>query len=104
MKTKLALVLLIGLHLATAQARPVPQNLGNGLDKLVENNLIQQGKITAAPATSQTSSFSIYKASVAKQAASFSSRALTDATTGRYLVEIMPNGRVPVSTLQASLQ
>jgi len=109
-------------------AKPVPENLGNGLDKLVTNNLIQQGKITAAPllpqsstatkstkktatrsnaqatTTTTTQSFATYKAMIAKQAASYAWQALTDATTGKYLVEIMPNGRVPVTTLQSSLQ
>jgi hypothetical protein len=32
-----------------AFGKPVPDNLGNGLDKLVTNNLIQQGVITAVP-------------------------------------------------------
>src|SRR6266480_3040988 len=36
-------------------AKPVPGNLGNGLDKLVTNNLIQQGKITVAPSTAPSS-------------------------------------------------
>src|SRR5438067_6989372 len=111
-------------------AKPVPDNLGNGLDKLVTNNLIQQGLITTAPSTGQSSitttsptrstkksaakysgaittttqSFDTYKAMIAKQSASYASRAVTDATTGNYLVEIMPNGRVPVTTLQAMLQ
>ena len=41
---------------------------------------------------------------IAKQAASYASQAVTDSATGKYLVEIMPNGRVPVTTLQATLQ
>src|ERR1700704_2075235 len=36
-----------------AFAKPVPENLGNGLEKLVENNLIQKGAITAAPTLTQ---------------------------------------------------
>ena len=109
-----------------ASAKPVPDNLGNGLDKLVTNNLIQSGKITAAPSSPSTSTalaprstkmsvakiapaktasdFAIYKAMIAKQAASYASRAITDASIGKYLVEIMPNGRVPVTTLQTTLQ
>src|SRR5438046_23956 len=54
--------------------------------------------------TTTTQSFDIYKAMIAKQSASYASRAVTDATTGNYLVEIMPNGRVPATTLQATLQ
>jgi hypothetical protein len=122
----LGVIIVTGL-ISPAFARPVPQNLGNGLDKLVENDLIQQGKISAPPAqtfaaattngtktsragktvataTASATGFADYKASVAKQAQSVASTAITDLTTGRYLVEIMPNGRVPVATLQGTLQ
>src|SRR5256714_8822253 len=111
-------------------AKPVPDNLGNGLDKLVTNNLIQQGKITSAPLAGQSSitttsptkstkksaaknsvttatttqSFDAYKTMIAKQATSYASRAVTDTATGNYLVQIMPNGRVPVTTLQTTRQ
>ena len=111
-------------------AKPVPNNLANGLDKLVTNNLIQQGEITSAPTiqtpvaktpvkvtkrsasrnsnltavATSTQSFDAYKASVAKQAASYASKAITQNATGKYLVDIMPNGRVPVATLQSTLQ
>ncbi len=102
-------------------ARPVPQNLANGLDKLVENRLIEQGTISTAPAflsnrgtntSAKTAGakgtrqpdFASYKASVEKAAARIASDAIKEAATGKYLVEIMPNGRVPVATLQSSLQ
>jgi hypothetical protein len=104
----------------SAFARPVPQNLANGLDKLVENNLIEQGQITASPTSlvsagkskesaGKTSSpdataFAAYKAAVAKEAQKISSAALKQTATGKYLVDIMPNGRVPLATLQSSLQ
>ncbi|MEP6603544.1 MAG: S8 family serine peptidase [Spartobacteria bacterium] len=118
--------------IASASAKPVPENLSNGLDKLVENNLIQKGVITAAPATASTQiatqtstkaggkrasrtstavtqanaaqSFDAYKTAVAKQAAMHADAAISDSTTAKYLVEIMPNGRVPVEALQSSLQ
>ena len=115
-------------------AKPVPDNLGNGLDKLVPNNLIQQGKIISvsgsqtsvattttkstrksatrtnklatatATTTTATQTFDAYKAMIAEQSAGYAAQAVTDATTGNYLVEIMPNGRVPVTTLQTTLQ
>jgi hypothetical protein len=110
----------------SAVAKPVPGNLANGLDALVENNLIQQGTITAAPtktstttavktgktsaaktrvaATSTTMSFTAYKDSVAKRASKISADAISEPATGKYLVDIMPNGRVPLATLQSSLQ
>src|SRR5204863_7413896 len=98
--------------------------------KLVTNNLIQEGTITTAPSVGETpsststttkstkrssaryisasttapQSFDTYKAIIAKQAASYSSSAIADATTGKYLVQVMPNGRVPVNTLQTLLQ
>src|SRR5207248_9717409 len=97
---------ILGVSALSLSAKPVPDNLGNGLDKIVTNNLIQQGKITAAP-TSQTAitaapaqstnkyrakigdvttttsaapaqTFDAYKAMIAKQAASYASRAIAD--------------------------
>jgi hypothetical protein len=115
-----------GMSIATSMfARPVPQNLANGLDKIVENHLLQQGKIlppaqvTASrlksasqqsaaakksAAASATQYIATYKASVAKEAATFSNMAIVEAKTGKYLVDIMPNGLVPLATLQAGLQ
>jgi hypothetical protein len=101
-------------------AKPVPGNLANGLDKIVENNLIEQGKITTAPVAAQTqptkskkpaanrgttaADFATYKAAVAKEATKISKAALKESGTGKYLVDIMPNGWVPVAALQSSLQ
>src|SRR6266404_3672366 len=119
---------ILGVSALSLSAKPVPDNLGNGLDKIVINNLIQQGKITSVPSSAQTGTttskrsskfspakqttvsstsptdFSNYKNTIAKQAANFASRALTESATGKYLVEIMPNGRVQVATLQSTLQ
>jgi hypothetical protein len=77
----------------SASARPVPQNLGNGLEKLVESNLLLNA---GAPGT-----FGGY---ATKQAASYASMALIDKATGRYLVDIYLTGQVPLSTLRSSLQ
>src|SRR4051812_12989264 len=123
------ILLLIAIILTcslSAMSRPVPQNLANGLDKLVENDLIQRGIITSAPAQSgavtstsaaakksaaktattavATQSFDTYKASVAKLASNYSSGAVVQSITGKYLVDIMPNGRVDVATLRSTLQ
>ncbi|MEP7015682.1 MAG: S8 family serine peptidase [Verrucomicrobiota bacterium] len=101
----------IGLISHSATATPLPKNLANGLDKIIENRLIEQGKITAPPQTSSPSgqkapaiSMAAYKAAVAKEAATYAAAALTDRATGKYLVEIMPNGWVPVEALRSSLQ
>jgi hypothetical protein len=131
MKTRITLYsFAFALVSASIFGKPVPDNLGNGLDKIVTNNLIQQGKITAAPTTqtaisaapakptrkfgarisdvtrttTTSQTFDSYKAMIAKQAASYASRAITDAATGKYLVQIMPNGRVPVANLQSAVQ
>jgi len=57
---------LVSTFIAAASARPVPQNLGNGLDKIVENSLLQQGLISPP---SQTQSVSNPKGSTAKKTA-----------------------------------
>jgi hypothetical protein len=111
---------------ASVFAKPVPDNLGNGLNKIVENQLVQQGQIgvPAAPAENNATGpmrlktraakkavaaasaqfVSNYKEALAKQAASFSKLAIIDAKSGKYLVDIMPDGQVPVATLQSALQ
>src|SRR5947209_18485068 len=38
---------------ASLFAKPVPDNLGGGLDKVLENHLIEQGVITTAPDNSR---------------------------------------------------
>jgi len=108
MKTKLTLVLVLGFSLATAQGHPVPQNLGNGLNKILENSLLQAGTI-AVPAppggvTPTLAYVNAYKAAVLKEATAFDARALKEAATGKYLVDIMPSGQVPLAMLQNQLQ
>jgi hypothetical protein len=93
---KLAIIVIMALGFGIAPIfanKPVPANLGNGLDKLVESNLALKA---GAPA-----SFSGFATA---QAASYARMALVDAVTGKYVVDIMPDGRVPLATLQASLQ
>ncbi|HEX8076846.1 MAG TPA: hypothetical protein VF511_03445, partial [Chthoniobacterales bacterium] len=72
---------------------PVPENLSNGLDKLVESNVLIKG---GAPAP--------FDGFATKQAANIAKLALKDKITGKYLVDIMPDGQVPSATLQAALQ
>jgi hypothetical protein len=73
--------------------RPVPENLGNGLDKLVESNLAIKAGVPGN-----------FDGFATKQAAAYAKMALRDKVTGKYLVDIMPDGRVPLATLQTSLQ
>src|SRR5207248_11725901 len=78
----------------TATARPVPQNLANGLEEIVSSYLIT----TADP------SKAVFGGKFATQAAAaFDARAIIDMATGRYLVDIMPNGSVPLGTLRSNL-
>ena len=73
--------------------RAVPENVGNGLDKLIESNLaIKAG----APAS--------FNGFATAQAAIYGKMAIVEKATGRYVVDIMPDGTVPLATLQASLQ
>jgi hypothetical protein len=51
----------------SAFAKAVPDNLGNGLDKIVENNLIQKGVVIAPPAVLRsTATIAAHNAAVAK--------------------------------------
>src|ERR1700730_1020010 len=78
----------------TASAkRAVPENLGNGLDALVESNLATKAGTVAN-----------FDGFATAQAASYAKMALVDKVTGKYVVDIMPDGTVPLATLQASLQ
>jgi hypothetical protein len=120
----------LAIIVASVSAKPVPDNLGNGLNKIVEDSLLQQGKINPpaqtiaatqtatrtaksaaakkaaakAAAKSATDYAASYKATVAKQAAAFAKAAIVDSASGKYLVDIMPDGTVPVATLQTQLQ
>jgi hypothetical protein len=90
-------LLLLSLGAATLSAKPIPGNLGNGLDSLAESRtLIKGGKVTAAT----VKSFGGYATA---RAQTVSQLAHTD-STGRVLVDIYLNGRVPLVKLQAALK
>jgi hypothetical protein len=93
--TKAAAILAISLSLALAAMakRAVPENLGNGLDKLVENNLA----IKAGGAAN-------FNGFASPEAAEYAAMAIVDPLTGKYMVDIMPDGRTPFATFQAALQ
>jgi hypothetical protein len=71
-----------------------PQNLGFGLDKLVESRAI----IKANPARA------IYSGYATEQAASYASMAITEADSERVLVDIVATGKVGFDALRANLQ
>ena len=86
----------VGLCLSSLSAKPVPDNLGYGLDKLVESNL-------ALKAGGLAKGAGLYNGYATPEAASYASMAIAN-EDGRFMVDITLNGRVSVEQLQASLQ
>ena len=80
---------------AALSAKPVPDNLGYGLDKLVESNLLLR-----AGAGRNVGRFDGYATA---QAASYAATAIMDGKD-RVLVDITLTGRVPFATLRTSLE
>jgi hypothetical protein len=76
----------------SASARPIPQNLGSGLDKLVESHQLLNAGAPAAFAGEAT-----------KAAASYAPLAMKEKDTGRVLIDVVLNGRVPFEAMKASL-
>src|SRR5207302_1541851 len=96
-----------------AFATPVPQNLGNGLEKLVESNLILQGKI-AAPAADKSAqpngtanaagkSIATYDGYATRQAANYAAAAISDSVSNRFMVDIVLGGSVPFDKAKDAL-
>jgi hypothetical protein len=102
---------------SSTNANPVPQNLGNGLNKIVENQLLQQGAIgvpaqnQSRGAGNQSTSMGVsstyvnnYKAAAAREAGKYIDRAIMQIGTSKYLVDIMPDGHTDVTGLRNALQ
>ncbi len=85
---------------ASLQAGPVPQNLGYGLDKLVESNLQLQGKL---PTTDGTPATAAYNGYATEAAADVAAKAITEADSGRFLVDITLGGNVPFGQVRKAL-
>src|ERR1700736_3967306 len=95
-------VCLVGLSVS---AKPVPDNLGNGLDKLVESSLILQGKIPAPPADPSAKpdgtiivagkNIAIYNGYATRQAANYAAHAIADPASKHFMVDIHLSGTVP---------
>ena len=93
---------LTALLAGSVQAKPVPSNLGNGLDKLVESNL----DVVAANAAGRplTSAVTVNgKTYSSETAAIIASRSLGDTATGRLLVRINLNSSVPFRAARAAM-
>src|SRR5436190_13857212 len=83
----LACVALVATAFSTF-ARPVPQNLGNGLDKLVESNLTLKGRLAAPAADAaakpdgtavvQGRTVKTYQGYATQQAANYARAAIVD--------------------------
>jgi hypothetical protein len=106
-----AVALLFSTTLATA--KPVPANLGNGLDKLVESNLVMKGRL-AAPAKDQSAqpngtatvggkTIGTYDGYATQQAANFARAAIVDVVANRFMVDIVLGGKVPFNQVGQAL-
>ncbi|MBA3830565.1 MAG: S8 family serine peptidase [Chthoniobacterales bacterium] len=93
--------LCLGLAATSLQARPVPQNLAGGLDALVESNLALKAQANSKGAPTAA----LYNGYATQRAADYAERAIQDAGTGRFLVDIYPsNNRVNAEKLVSMLQ
>jgi len=86
----IALAALVG----QAQATNVPQNLGYGLDKLVESNIALKNPARTG---------ALYNGYASEAAAYYAGEAITDAATGRFLVDVTLSGRVSLNDVKNSL-
>ncbi|HEX6833915.1 MAG TPA: S8 family serine peptidase, partial [Rudaea sp.] len=90
----LAAAVVLSATSPAAFAATVPQNLGYGLDKLVESNqLIKQHPERA-----------VFGGFASEAAQDYAGRAITDPDTGRVTVDILPSGRIAFDRLQDQLR
>lgn len=66
-------------------AKPLPENLGNGLDKLVESDLMLKA---AAGQKGGAASLAVYNGYATQEAADYAAAAVTDPDSGRFVVDI----------------
>ena len=90
----LAAVLAVASAHLRAEAAETPQNLGFGLDKLVESRNILKHDITRA----------VHDGYATEQAAAYAGMAITDDSSDRILVDIIPTGALDFDALMATLQ
>jgi hypothetical protein len=95
----LNLSVLVSLSLAavSAASAAAPENLGNGLGKLVESHLALAGLDDAARAKAAP-----YDGHRTPQEARLAAQAITD-SQGRVMVRVNPDGTVPIATLASTL-
>ena len=85
---------------AAVRAGTIPQNLGYGLDKLVESNLQLQGKV---PTTDGAPAVAAYNGYATEAAANVAAQAITESGTGRLLVDITLGGNVAFDKVRDAL-
>ena len=92
-----SLLVLLAASALGLSAKPIPSNLGNGLDKIVESRyLVKTNAVTAATVQS-LGGFATEEAANAAVLAQLDS-------SGRYLVDVYLNGKIPLIKLQAALK
>ncbi len=102
--TAVSVPTLVGFALlagSSVQAKPVPENLGNGLGKLVESNLaVQQAKKTG---TSLSGAVTVNGKTYSDHQAAFLASAAISDSTDRVMVRITLNGKVDVASLRTAI-
>ncbi len=88
-----------GFTAGELNARPIPQNLAGGLDKLLESNITLKEQSAKGLAPS-----ALYGGYATQAAANYASLAIQEEGTRRFLVDIHPSGRVPLTDLLSTLQ
>jgi hypothetical protein len=83
-------------------ATDLPKNLGYGLDKLVESNLILKGQ-GGEKGKKKASLIGQFNGYATEEAANYAAMAITS-KDGRVLVDITLSGKVPFAEVQASLR
>ena len=94
----LAVLAIVGMASGSLLAATAPTNLGYGLDKLVASDQALQAAGGNAEAIAAQ-----HHGYATDQAAEIASRAITEAATGKFLVDITLTGRVPVDVVRADI-
>src|SRR2546423_9030576 len=95
----LVCAILLALAASPVVARSVPGNLGNGLDKLVESNLVMKGVMAPSPGDSSVQpngstivggrTIHTFDGYATPQAASFAKAAMVNAVTKCFMVDVV---------------
>jgi len=112
-RSPIGLSILVCLIASILSAKPVPENLGNGLDKLVESNLILKGIIPPLPADPVAKpngrvivagkNVTTYDGYATRPAANYGRHAITNPVSKNYMVDIVLSGTIPFADVQNAL-